>query len=205
MPRLFTGIEISPETIRALAAMRGGLYGARWAEPDDYHLTLRFVGDVDTPTAEQIADVLNEIRKPAAKLEFAGLDWFGGGKPRAIVAKVKPTAALLELQMAHERAFRRLGLAPETRNYLPHVTLARMRGVSPFAVADYLSAHGDLTAPPFEASRFVLFSSRDGTGGGPYIVEAAYPMSTIRGGQAYTLGAGAPQAREAPPAFGDPG
>ena len=45
MPRLFTGIEIPDELRRLLAQLRGGLQGARWADPDDYHLTLRFVGD----------------------------------------------------------------------------------------------------------------------------------------------------------------
>jgi len=176
MPRLFTGIEIPSETSRALAAMRGGVHGARWSDPDDYHLTLRFIGDIDLRTAEQIADILNDVRKPAGRLEFAGLAWFGGAKPRALVAKVKPTSSLLELQLAHERALRRLGLPPETRNYLPHVTLARLKSVSPMAVADYLGARGDLTAPGFEAGRFVLYSAREGTGGGPYVVEAAYPI-----------------------------
>lgn len=177
MPRLFTGIEIPSETVRALAAMRGGVNGAHWSDPEDYHLTLRFIGDIDARTADHVAEILHEIRKAPMTLEFAGLDWFGGAKPRAIVAKLKPTAPLLELQMAQERALRRIGLAPETRNYLPHVTLARMRAVSPAAVADYLSARGDLKAPAFEAWRFVLYSSRDGTGGGPYVVEVAYPMS----------------------------
>ena len=59
---------------------------------------------------------------------------------------------------------------------MPHVTLARLRAVAPAAVADYLGARADLTAPAFEANRFVLFSSRDSVGGGPYLVEAAYPL-----------------------------
>jgi 2'-5' RNA ligase len=71
---------------------------------------------------------------------------------------------------------RRLGLPAETRNFTPHVTLARMRGVSAMAVADYLSARGLLTAPPFVAERFVLMSARDGVGGGPYVVEADFAL-----------------------------
>ena len=176
MPRLFTGIELPDETVEALAAMRGGVFGARWMEPEDYHITLRFIGDVDLRTAEEVADFLAYMRRPASPIEFGGLDWFGGGKPRALVARIKPSAPLVDLHGAQERGLRRLGLAPETRNFTPHVTLARLRGVGPASVADYLSARGDLGAPAFEAKRFVLFSAREGTGGGPYVVEATYPL-----------------------------
>ena len=47
MPRLFTGIEVPAEIRLALSAHRGGLPGARWVDPDQYHMTLRFIGDVD--------------------------------------------------------------------------------------------------------------------------------------------------------------
>ena len=176
MPRLFTALEIPQETADALAATRGGLFGARWIEPEDYHITLRFIGDVDMRTADEIADHLWAVRRPPPTIQFEALGWFGGDKPRAIVAKVKPSSALTELQAEHERRLRRLGLAPETRNFLPHVTIARMRGVSTLAVADYLGSRGALVAPGFAAPRFVLYSSKDSVGGGPYIVEAAYPL-----------------------------
>ena len=56
MPRLFTGIEIPAAAAASLALSRGGISGARWIEPEDYHLTLRFIGDVDTRTANEIAE-----------------------------------------------------------------------------------------------------------------------------------------------------
>lgn len=176
MPRLFTGLEIPLHCAAALASARGGVYGARWIEPSDYHVTLRFIGDVDLPTAREIAETLAEVRRPPVSIRFEGLSWFGADKPRAIVARIKPTAPLIELQGEHERRLRRIGLAPDVRNFTPHVTLARLRSVSPAAVADYLSARGDLVPPPFEASRFVLYSARDSVGGGPYLVEAEYPL-----------------------------
>jgi RNA 2',3'-cyclic 3'-phosphodiesterase len=176
MPRLFTGLEISSQAALSLAQTRGGVFGARWIDPEDYHVTLRFVGDVDARTADEIADTLEEVRRAPVAIRFEGLDWFGGVKPRAIVAKIKPEPRLMDLQAQHERRLRRLGLAPETRNYTPHVTLARLRSVSTMAVADYLGARGALDAPAFEASRFVLYSARESVGGGPYLVEAAYPL-----------------------------
>ena len=43
-------------------------------------------------------------------------------------------------------------------------------------MADYLEVRGALNAPGFEAARFVLFSARASVGGGPYVVEAVYPL-----------------------------
>jgi len=176
MPRLFTGIELPASAVASLASARGGISGARWIEREDYHLTLRFIGDVDTRTANEIASAMWDVRPQAIGIQFEGLDWFGGDKPRAIVAKVKSTPALIDLQSEHERRLRRLGLPPETRKYLPHVTLARLRSASTFAVADYLGSRGALLVPGFEARRFVIYSARDAVGGGPYVVEAAYPL-----------------------------
>lgn len=176
MPRLFTALEVPPEVRAALAATRGGLVGARWGEPEDYHLTLRFIGDVDVATANGIADALDGARRGLVPVDFEALSWFGGDKPRAIVAKVKPAPALVELAADHERGMRRVGLAPETRHFLPHVTLARLRGAGPAAVADYLSARGRLEAPGFVAQTFVLMSAKDGIGGGPYVVEGEYAL-----------------------------
>lgn len=176
MPRLFTGLEIPEDIATELALLRGGLFGARWIDVENYHLTLRFIGDIDDATARDVHTTLEQIRRPRFTVTLEGLGSFGGAKPRAIVAKAAPGSALVELQAQHERLLRRLGMAPEPRKFTPHVTLARLRAASNAAVADYLSARGYFFSRRFEAERFVLFSSRASTGGGPYVVEAAYPL-----------------------------
>lgn len=177
MPRLFTGLEIPSDLARELAMLRGGLSGARWIDEENYHITLRFIGDIDGATARDVAQSLADIRKRPFTVTLDGLDVFGGDKPRAIVARAKPAPALVELQSKHEQMLRRLGLAPEPRKFTPHVTLARLKQASQMAVADYLSARGYFLSRAFEATRFVLYSSRDSVGGGPYVVEAAYPLA----------------------------
>ena len=175
MPRLFTALEIPQDVGAALALARGGLFGARWIEPEDYHITLRFIGDIDARLADEIVAAFDEAPPRAAvRVAFEGLSWFGGDRPRAIVAKVKPSPELAELAADHERRLRRLGLPPETRNFTPHVTLARMRGVGPASVADYLASRGRLAAPEYTAQSFALMSARDGVGGGPYVAEAEF-------------------------------
>src|SRR5262245_44655446 len=177
MPRIFTGLEI-PDNVRgALDMMRGGLPGARWIDPENYHLTLRFVGDVDDVTAHEVASLLGQVRRREFELRFDSLTSFGGRRPRAVVATLAQTPALIELQAEHERMMQRIGLEPEGRKYTPHVTLARLRDSSSRQVADYLASRALLQPLPFKVSRFVLFSSRMSVGGGPYVVEAAYPLA----------------------------
>jgi 2'-5' RNA ligase len=93
------------------------------------------------------------------------------------VATVAPSQSVMDLQAEHERLMRRVGLEPEGRKFTPHITLARLRDASSHDVAEYLSSRGGFRAPPFKVSRFVLFSSRASQGGGPYVVEAAYPLA----------------------------
>jgi RNA 2',3'-cyclic 3'-phosphodiesterase len=176
MPRLFTALEIPSEIGQSLSLLRGGLPGARWVTPENYHLTLRFIGDIDDVLAREIAYMLGKVRRPAFDLCIDGLDSFGGHKPRAVVAAVQAVPQLVDLQADHERLMQRVGLEPE-RKYKPHVTLARLRDTSSRQVADYLSTRQPFRSTPFPVSRFVLYSSRASVGGGPYVVEAEYPLA----------------------------
>ena len=177
MPRLFTGLEISKSLGESLSMLRGGLPGARWIDPENYHLTLRFIGDVDDALAREIASLLGRVRRREFELRLDGVSSFGGRKPRAVVATVASSPSVMELQAEHERLMQRVGLDPEGRKYTPHITLARLRDTTSRDVADYLSARAAFLSAPFEVSRFVLFSSRASVGGGPYVIEAAYPLA----------------------------
>ena len=177
MPRLFTGLEIPAALRQELSLLRGGLPGARWIDSENYHITLRFIGDVDDDIAQEIAWLLGKVRRKNFELRLDGVQSFGGRKPRAVVATAAPSQPLMELQAEHERLMQRVGFEPEGRKYTPHVTLARLRDSSSFEVAEYLSARAMFRSPPFAVSRFVLFSSRASVGGGPYVIEAAYPLA----------------------------
>ncbi len=177
MPRIFTALEIPDDVSQLLSLLRGGVPGARWIDPENYHLTLRFIGDVDADVANEVASILTRIERKSFELRLEGLSAFGGRKPRAIVANAANTPALMELQAEHDRLIQRVGLEPEGRKYTPHVTLARTRDSSSWEVADYLAERAAFRSMSFTVSRFVLYSSRASVGGGPYVVEDAYPLS----------------------------
>jgi len=194
MIRLFTGLEIPPDLAETLGMLHGGLPGARWIDAENYHLTLRFIGDIDDALAHEVALMLSQVRRPSFDLRLDGLTSFGGRKPRALVAAAEPNAPLMELQAEQERLLQRIGLEPEGRKFMPHVTLARLRESSSRQVADYLATRGYFRSRSFPVSRFVLFSSRASVGGGPYVVEQAYPLLTPDAGRpqpSQMLGSGA--------------
>jgi 2'-5' RNA ligase len=178
MPRLFTGIEVPAGVAFALSLKRGGLQGARWIDADNYHITLRFIGDVDHSTAAEVTDALDRlVDSEAFSVRLSHLGTFGGDKPRALYAGVENNGTLQRLQAAQERVLQRLGLDPDGRKFVPHVSLARLRGTSAGDVARFLAFAGRFEPLEFPVGRFVLFSSRDSVGGGPYLVEQSYPLA----------------------------
>src|SRR4029450_9738009 len=82
---------------------------ARSIDPENYHVTLRFIGDVDDVVAREAAFMLGRVRRAGFKLRFDGVSSFGGRRPRAVIATVAGTPALLELQAAHERLSQGVG------------------------------------------------------------------------------------------------
>lgn len=176
MPRLFAALEIPAELRSRLATLKTPLPGARWIEPDNLHLTLRFAGDIDNRTAGEFADHLAMIDVDSFDLRIVGLGAFGGNDPRVLWAGVEAGAELEILARGCERAARSAGLPPESRTFKAHVTLARLKYTRADAVARFLERNARFALPPFRVERFVLMSSRPQVGGGPYVVEEAYDL-----------------------------
>lgn len=176
MPRLFTALEIPRDAALSLSLLRGGLPGARWIDVENYHMTLRFFGDIEGHMADEIAGALDRVRRASFSLTLSGVGAFGSKKPHSVYAGAAASPDLHALQGEIDRICQRLGLAPDPRKFTPHVTLARLRNSNPIDVAHYLSARGNFAALPFRVGRFVLMSSRDSVGGGPYVIEEAWPL-----------------------------
>jgi 2'-5' RNA ligase len=179
MPRLFSAIELPDEVRAELYGLHQPLPSARWLKPDDYHLTLRFAGDIDNGLAREFVANLASVNVDAFELTVAGLGAFGGNDPHTVWAGVTPSPALDALARAHEKAARDAGLPPEKRTFKPHITLARMKGSRVDAVAMFLNRYSGYRSEPFFVGQAVLMSSRPMVGGGPYAIEDRFPL---RGG-----------------------
>ncbi len=181
MIRLFTALEITDETAERLEGLQRGIEGARWIDRDSFHITLRFIGDVAENIAADVDEALSHIPFTPLELTLEGVGVFGGDKPHAVYARVKPDEALTILQGRHESAMRRIGLKPEPRKFTPHVTLARLQGHEVVEANQFLMANNLFTTPAFAVPRFILYSARSNIGGGPYVAERAYPPGVYDG------------------------
>ena len=186
MPRLFTALEIPRNAALSLSLLRGGLPGARWIDVENYHITLRFIGDIDGRTADEVVDRLDRIDRPEFQLNLTGMGSFGSKKPHSIWAGVSPSPEMNALQAEIERICQRIGLPPDPRKFMPHVTLARLRSSRLDDVVHYLSGRGNFRTSPFTVGRFVLMSSKESVGGGPYIVEEAFPLHEARSSSVFS-------------------
>lgn len=177
MPRLFTGIEVPRDVGFALSLKNGGLPGARWIDSENYHITLRYLGDVDVHTAQEVLGVLERHSNMAPfDIRLTHMDVFGGNRPRALFAGVENNPSLIRLQATQERALQQIGLAPDSRKFAPHVTLARLTGTSAREMAQFMAEAMWFEPILINVARFVLYSSRESPGGGPYVVEQAYDL-----------------------------
>lgn len=182
MLRLFIGIGL-PEGVRdGLARHAAGLPGARWVAPENYHLTLRFIGEVDEGVAADVNEALDLVVAPPFTLTLDGLGSFGkGNKTRALWAGVMASDPLLHLQAKVESALVRAGLPPEERKYSPHVTLAYLGGETPMEkLGRYMEAHGLLREGPFPVDHFTLYESVLGKAGPVYHALQDYPLGGWR-------------------------
>ncbi|WP_439567262.1 RNA 2',3'-cyclic phosphodiesterase [Sphingopyxis sp.] len=174
--RLFVALR-PPHPIRALlrAAMHG-ISAARWQDDDQLHLTLRFIGEVDHHRAEDIAAALGGLHAPTITARIAGVGVFERkGWPHTLWAGVEPLAALAGLHLKVDQLLSRVGVDPETRAFVPHVTLARLnRSAGP--VAPFLAQHSGLDSLPFDFTHVVLYESAMGHGGSRYHPVARYPL-----------------------------
>lgn len=175
--RLFVGLAI-PQDIRSrLAALTGGIPGARWVAAESIHLSLRFIGEVPGGAERDIDAALAAVGGAAFALRLSGLGCFERrGRVHALWAGIEKQAALMALQDRVESAVVREGFDPERRKFKPHVTLARMKNGRGPEVGRYLENHGDFRAGPFHVDHFTLFRSHLGRGGAHYEALAEYPL-----------------------------
>jgi 2'-5' RNA ligase len=160
MQRLFVAIEL-PDAIKDdLLALREELTGARWVNPQQLHLTLRFIGAADDQVTESVRACLATIRSAPFHLAMSGVGHFPRSKePRILWAGMQSDDSLLLLQREVEHAIQRAGLPGETRPFAPHITIARLKGTSSRIVAEFERRHTPFASPPFPVASFYLFRS----------------------------------------------
>jgi 2'-5' RNA ligase len=177
MLRLFVGIGFPPELKLQLSLLCSGVPGAKWVDPGNFHLTLRFIGETGEAVAGDIDEALARLRARRFTLQLAGTGVFGGGdKPRSLWVGVERRPELTALRDKIEQALVRLGLAPEPRKFSPHVTLARLHNPPLDQLSGFLAAHAQFRADPLPVEGFSLIASFQTKAGSVYEDQADYPL-----------------------------
>jgi len=175
MLRLFVGIGFPPELKLRLSLLCSGVPGAKWVDPGNFHVTLRFIGEISEDLAADIDDALSRLRARRFTLQMAGTGVFGD-KPRSLWAGIERSPELVGLRDKIEQALIRVGLPPEPRKFSPHVTLARLRDPPLDKLRDYLTTHARFRADPLAVEAFSLIASFQTKAGSVYEDQADYPL-----------------------------
>jgi len=182
--RAFTGIALPGSVITALSAAQAGLPSGRPVAPENFHVTVAFLGEHPEPLIEDIHFALEGIRMATFELSLSGVDLFGNDRPRVLYAAVQPEQELSRLRAKVRRAARDTGVSFPRERYNPHATLARfnsgLTGEMAQEMRDFAARRMSFTAGPFVVSEFLLIRSMLGRTGPVYEQLAAYPLGTGR-------------------------
>jgi 2'-5' RNA ligase len=180
MIRAFVGIPLPGPLAGALSTAQAGLPAGKPVTPENFHITVAFLGEYPEPLVEDIHLALENIRMPAFELVLSGVGLFGNDRPRVFYAGVRPEPGLIRLREKVLRAARSTGLKLPRERYNPHVTLARfnsgLNGELAQDIRDFAARRMNFTAGPFVVSEFLLIRSMLGRTGPVYDQLAAYPL-----------------------------
>ena len=178
MPRLFVALEIPGSVRERLALVQGGVPGARWIRPDNLHLSLRFIGEVDEHAAADLDVQLGRISASGFELKISDVGSFGPDRnPTVLWAGAPRCDRLQHLRDKVDRAVVAAGLKADDRRFKPHVTLARLKNGHRERVHRWLSDNAFLSTTPFPVDRFVLFRSHLNRDSASYESLAEYPLT----------------------------
>jgi RNA 2',3'-cyclic 3'-phosphodiesterase len=176
MHRLFVAIRPPEEVRDLLIDAMDDSPALRWVGDEQLHLTLRFIGEVERPLANDIVSVLDRLRSPSFELRIKSAGKFEKRSGGALWAGIEPKEPVVALAGKVERALQQAGLEPEHRSFSPHITLARWNGRSSEAVDGFLRRHSNLQSDMFAVDRFILFESKLSRHGPHYEEVAAFPL-----------------------------
>lgn len=161
MIRLFVGLDLPEEIKKQIAKMQRNLPGALWRPTEKMHLTLRFIGNLEEPLAEEVLKELRYIRFPAFHYSLKGVGYFARGDiPHHIWVGVDEDKAIRELQEKVDNAVKKAGAGQaDDFKFTPHVTMGKLIGSSMDDVYRFIAQNNLFHTDVFEASSFTLYQS----------------------------------------------
>jgi 2'-5' RNA ligase len=176
MIRLFIALDVPVDLRAQLEKLpRKGL-DAKWSHGGDFHITIRFLGDIESARVPEIEEALVKIRSPSFGVEVRGLSHFDNKKQSVLHVAVQSVRRMENLCADVSEALTPLGFDFGSRPFIPHVTVARVKGRGS-ALDDYTARHGHLVAARWQAAAFHLMrSAPPDRAGRRYTILHTYPL-----------------------------
>ena len=177
MIRLFIAIDLPPAIRSLVHDLARDIPGTHPVPLNQLHLTLKFIGDVGNKAILSLTEALATVENPAFSLAFQGVGCFPPrGTPRIVWAGIAPQPELEQLHSLIDQTLEQQGFARETRQFSPHVTLARLKTPAREPLRLFLARHGSFGTEPFQIQDFRLYSSRLTSAGAIHNLEAVYEL-----------------------------
>jgi len=179
--RLFTGLSIPSHIVSRLeAAVRELKPSAhlKWSPPENFHITVRFIGEWPDARLAEIQRALAGCAKPKPfEVDISRFGFFPNPhRPRTLFAGVHAGPQLAALAKSADEALDATGSPSENRPYSPHITLARIKDENIVALRERIAAMTDTAFGSFEARELSLYRSKTGLGGSVYSILESYPL-----------------------------
>ena len=176
--RLFIGLELPLCSRKRLARIDPKIKGLKWLPVEQFHLTMSFLGSVDSAGVQRLTESLLKIQVPPFFLPIQGVGVFGGTRPTVVWAGVgKGHPHLFALHHHIQDAVLLAGLEADLKPFHPHITLGRAKNVSRAALLPFLRSYSEMEFDLWKAVEFTLFSSSLSEDGASYEVEKRFPLS----------------------------
>ncbi|ATP11708.1 RNA 2',3'-cyclic phosphodiesterase [Bartonella henselae] len=177
MYRLFSALQIPQKTTQELISLQNGLPKAQWINPQNFHITLSFFGEIESLLADELIRAFDTIKLPPFVLHIKSFEIFSSeNTPHSLVVRIEPCETLNLLHKKMQCIRNHLRLPPDERQFTPHITLARLLDIQPEDLSYYLSSRSNFSFPPFEVNNFVLLLSPSPSSNAPYIVKGSWRL-----------------------------
>lgn len=177
--RLFVALLPTEPVRHALAKLMHDVNRVRWANTEQLHLTLRFIGNVPLDARQKIENALERVRVKPFFLETAGVGGFPPrGHPHVLWAGIgRPHPLLHQLRQQVDDSLLTTGVPFELRAFSPHFTLGRSREAPPVAVQHWLKRYREFAGPTWPVNAFHLMASELTSDGAVYRSVRTFELS----------------------------
>ena len=169
MKRIFIGLQFPRTICDELKNLRGGVISANWVADENYHLTLRFLGECDNNLLDDIYLALSQIRTRSFSIQLQGVNHFKKkGVVKSLWVGIVKNPSLTALKTEIDTILQNINIKEERRAFYPHVTLAKLSNPRLSEVTFFEQMNNLYCSKKIPINHITIFESQSLKGGSIY-------------------------------------